>query len=185
MLLSVVSATVAVRTIKPDCLVLVEIKHLKMLLITFLIFSQKLWEIFQMSLFYSDTCQVSPDSRCVVLSLMKTSQHKFTCAESRWFHLDSYFDHGRRCGVEEWNDSPCKRANRNERGFHSSANEERGEILPRAGLLLINWVLTSARSPSFLPLPVKTADRAAVLLFSNVTKHHNTGIQRCSMCIEI
>lgn len=42
MLLSVVSATVAVRTIKPDCLVLVEIKHLKMLLITFLIFSQKL-----------------------------------------------------------------------------------------------------------------------------------------------
>lgn len=85
------------------CLGHVVVKHLNPLILPFLLsFSQKSWEILKTSLFYFDTCQVSPISRYVLLLLMKTSQHEFPRAESRWFPLNSYFGRGHGCGVGEW-----------------------------------------------------------------------------------
>lgn len=134
------------------CLGHVVVKHLNPLILPFLLsFSQKSWEILKTSLFYFDTCQVSPISRYVLLLLVKTSQHKFPRAESRWFHLNSYFGRGHGCGVGKCcrNDRAWKRGNRNERGLHSSANGGRGEILPKRGVLLVNGVFKIARIPSF------------------------------------
>lgn len=144
MLLPVVSAAVAVRTIMLECLGLVERNILNPSF-------ENPWYFFPWNCeaFLTCHCFILPHARSHptldVLSLRKTSQHKFTHAESRWFHLDSDFSHSHHCGVGEWdwNDSACKRGKGNGRGCHSSAGEERGETHPKAGLCLINGVLTS------------------------------------------
>lgn len=145
MLLSAVSATAAIRAVKLKCLGLVVIKHPNHLILPFLIsFFPEIVRIFKnvTVLFWH-----VPDFGYILLLLMKTSQHKFIHAESRWFHLSSHCGHG--CGVEKCKDSACKRGNRNGRGLHSSADGGRGEIFPRTGLLLINGALKIARILSF------------------------------------
>lgn len=93
-----------------------------------------------MSLFYFDTCQVSPISRYVLLLLRKTSQNKFIHAEPRWFHLNSYFGHG--CGVEKWRNAAAmtvleKEGTGRREGLIPLQMEGEGKSFPEQGYFLL------------------------------------------------